>query len=36
MKIEDILIVELCKKRKNIALIENILQNSKINLGRFF
>ncbi|MBP7735421.1 MAG: nucleotidyltransferase family protein [Spirochaetes bacterium] len=35
MKIEDILIVELCKKRKNIALIENILQNSKINLGRF-
>jgi len=34
MRIEDILILELCKKDKNRTRIEDILQKSKINIDR--
>ncbi|OHD66415.1 MAG: hypothetical protein A2176_06705 [Spirochaetes bacterium RBG_13_51_14] len=36
MRIEDILILELCKNEKNSSSIENIFHNYKINLHYFF
>ncbi len=35
MRIEDILVLELCKRKKNRGIIEDILQNSKINIDSF-